>query len=332
MSNEIIAAEAVDKTYEVAIALHERIMMNGAMAASALVEMCRGLKQMRDERLYMALGHSDFEAYCEDRAGIKARQAYNYIAIIERLGADKLSTYADIGVTKLELISRLPFGERDEVLNKATEEGMSASEIKKLLEENKKQGEQISMLEEQLAEIENGPSGTPVPTEEETDARVAEVEKEYKEKISELEKKLAAVPDEAKLRREITKEINDKAKATIEKKVDAAVAEKLEAATAEKVEAAKKEAQASAEGKYKAELDELRSAVDKSTSLNKELESKLKNSDSSHVSVKIYFNSTKESFNSACELVKGMEGEDKEKYKGALKKLLELMGDTVEKI
>lgn len=259
MSNEIIAAEAVDKNFEVAIALHERIMMSGTMAASALVEMCRGLKQMRDERLYTPLGHDNFEAYCEDRAGIKARQAYNYIAIIERLGADKLTEYADVGVTKLELISRLPFGERDEILEKTSEDGMSASEIKKLLEENKKQGEQISMLEEQLAE-------------------------------------------------------------------------KLEVATSEKVEEAKKAVYTELEGKYKAELDELRGAVDRSVTLNKDLEAKVRNSDSSYVSVKIYFNSIKDSFNSACGLVKGMAAEDREKYKAALVKLLDLMKGTVEGI
>ncbi len=336
MSNEIITAEAVDKTYEVAIALHERIMASGSVAASALVEMCRGLKQMRDDRLYSALGHDSFDSYCEDRAGIKARQAYNYIAVFERLGEDKLLNHASVGVTKLELISRLPFGERDEVLNKATEDGMSASEIKKLLEENKKQGEQISMLEEQLAAAEEGPSATPVPTEDEINARIAEVRaqvvKEYDGKISALEKKIAETPDEDDLRRRITKEVTDKQKASMEKKIDAAVKKKLEAAVTEKVEAAKKEAQTAAEGKYKAELDELRAAVDKSAGLNKELQDKPKNSDSSHVSVKIYFNATKESFNSACDLVKGMEGEDKEKYKAALTKLLEVMKNTVDNI
>ena len=330
MSNEIITAEAVDKTYEVAIALHERIMASGSVAASALVEMCRGLKQMRDDRLYSALGHESFDSYCEDRAGIKARQAYNYIAVFERLGEDKLLNHASVGVTKLELISRLPFGERDEVLNKATEEGMSASEIKKLLEENKKQGEQISMLEAELARSEEDTAQVDI------ESRIAEaraaVIKEYDGKISALEKKIAESPDEDVLRRQITKEVTDKQKATMEKKIDAAVKEKLEAAVTEKVEAAKKEAQTAAEGKYKAELDELRAAVDKSAGLNKELQDKLKNSDGSHVSVKIYFNSVKESFNSACDLVKGMEGEDKEKYKAALTKLLEVMKNTVDNI
>ncbi len=328
MSNEIITAEAIDKTYETAIALHERIMMSGAMVATALIEMCRGLKQMRDDRLYIALGHDNFEAYCEDRAGIKSRQAYNYIAIYERFGTDKLESYADIGVTKLELISRLPFGERDEILEKASEEGMSASEIKRLLEENKKQGEQISLLEEQLAEAENGAPRASSPTEDVP----SEKEREYKDKIAELEKKLAESLDEDVLRRQITKEVTDKQKAAMEKKVDAAVKEKLEAATAEKVEAAKKATYAEVEGKYKAELDEMRDTLNRSASLTKELEAKLKNSDSSHVSVKIYFNSAKESFNSACGLIKDMVPEDKEKYKSAMYKLIEMMQEAVNEI
>lgn len=330
MSDEIITAEAVDKTYEVAIALHERIMASGTVAASALVEMCRGLKQMRDDRLYSALGHDSFDSYCEDRAGIKARQAYNYIAVFERLGEDKLLNHANVGVTKLELISRLPFGERDEVLEKASDEGMSASEIKKLLEENKRQGEQISMLEEQLAEAEDDS------TQVDIEALIAEaraaVIKEYDGKLSALEKKIAESPDEDTLRREITKEVTAKQKAAMEKKIDAAVKEKLDTEIAAKVESAKKEAESAAEGKYKAEIDELRAAVDKSSALTHELEAKLKNSDSSHVSVKIYFNSAKESFSSACELIKGMSPEDKEKYKAALTKLLEVMNSTVNNI
>lgn len=84
--SDVIRAEGRDTTYETALELHEAIMHSAQAAALSLMEMCRGLKKMRDTRLYESLGHSSFDDYCEKMAGIRARQAYTYIAVYERFG------------------------------------------------------------------------------------------------------------------------------------------------------------------------------------------------------------------------------------------------------
>ena len=71
-----------------AMQVHESIMSSKASAAAALMEMCKGLKKMRDDRLFHSLGYDDFDVYCEEMAKIRSRQAYNYIATYERLGEE----------------------------------------------------------------------------------------------------------------------------------------------------------------------------------------------------------------------------------------------------
>lgn len=87
-------------------------MANAEIAAGALLEMCQGLKQMRDTKLYLQLNMPTFDAYCEDKVGIKARQAYTYISTYEKLGSTVLQSNANLGITKLELIAQLPAPDR----------------------------------------------------------------------------------------------------------------------------------------------------------------------------------------------------------------------------
>lgn len=55
---------AIDKTKLEAQELHVQIMANGQLAASALLEFARGLKTMRDKRLYQALGYGEAKSRC----------------------------------------------------------------------------------------------------------------------------------------------------------------------------------------------------------------------------------------------------------------------------
>lgn len=135
--------------YTEACALHTQIMTSGEIAANALTEMCRSLKEMRDKKLYTELAYETFETYCEEMAHIKARQAYTYISVYERLGTKLLQSNANLGITKLDMIAQLPVMERDEVLQENDFEGMTAKEVKELVEKVKKQGEQISLLTEE---------------------------------------------------------------------------------------------------------------------------------------------------------------------------------------
>lgn len=144
MSEEIVKSEKYDK----AIKLHTEIIANGQIAAASLCEMCKDLKQMRDEKLYQELGFDTFESYSEEKAGIKARQAYTYITTYENLGKDFLQSNAQLGITKLSMIAALPFYEKDKFIESNNVEDMSSRELKEALEKVTKQGEQISFLQE----------------------------------------------------------------------------------------------------------------------------------------------------------------------------------------
>ena len=156
MDNKIIDVppNEVTETYQEALKLHQEIMANGAIAAQALYEMCRGLKRMRDEKLYTQLGYEDFDTYCVEKANFKKRQAHNYITAYEQLGKEFLQSNAQLGITKLELLTHVPALDRSEFMENNDVSELSVSELKKRIEEleyeNGLKGEQLSMLQEQV--------------------------------------------------------------------------------------------------------------------------------------------------------------------------------------
>ena len=149
-----VTPNEVTEAYQEALKLHQEIMANGAIAAQALYEMCRGLKRMRDEKLYVSLGYDDFDTYCVEKANFKKRQAHNYITAYEQLGKEFLQSNAQLGITKLELLTHVPALDRSEFMENNDVSELSVSELKKRIEEleyeNGLKGEQISMLQERV--------------------------------------------------------------------------------------------------------------------------------------------------------------------------------------
>ena len=84
---------------------------------------------MRDGKLYKELGYQNFEDYCETEVGIKRRQVYNYISIVEKLPEDFVQPVAQIGMSKLYLLSTLSEGEREEVMQTTDVEKVSKREL-----------------------------------------------------------------------------------------------------------------------------------------------------------------------------------------------------------
>lgn len=158
MANEIIAANASNPEYSAALALHQQIITNGTIAANALLEMCRCLKQMRDDKLYTALGYDDFGVYCEDKANIKSRQAYTYIKIYEELPPAFLQSNANLGVTKLELLTHVNPLDRKEFMEQVNADELTVNELKAEIErlkvENCEKGEQLSLFEDKTKSLE----------------------------------------------------------------------------------------------------------------------------------------------------------------------------------
>lgn len=89
-----------------ALALHYEIMAAAQTAAASLLDLARKIKRMRDTSGYKALGFDSLEAYTMATMGMKQRQAYNYIAIAEKLPAQLIEQNAAAGVTKLALLAR----------------------------------------------------------------------------------------------------------------------------------------------------------------------------------------------------------------------------------
>ena len=81
MEKEIITTTTneVSETYKTAVQTHQRILANGEICAQSLLEICKDLKKMRDEKLYEEFGYAAFDEYTEKAVGIKPRQAYTYI-------------------------------------------------------------------------------------------------------------------------------------------------------------------------------------------------------------------------------------------------------------
>ena len=86
-----------------AFVLHNQIMVNGTLATQYLLTMCKDLKTMRDEKLYIELGYNDFGEYCDKAVGIGSRQGYTYIQSFEKLGAKLIEENSHLGITTLSI-------------------------------------------------------------------------------------------------------------------------------------------------------------------------------------------------------------------------------------
>jgi F0F1-type ATP synthase membrane subunit b/b' len=233
MDNQITTMQEVTPATQKAYDTHARILANGQVMARALVDVCHDLKTMRDEGLYTELGYDTFEEYAEQACGIKQRQAYSYISAYEKLGQKYMADHADLGITKLELISQISSYEREEFLEDVDAESATVRELKAEVERYKKQTEQLTF---DLGQAQSELSEAPEPVD--TDALRSSIEQEVKAKYSaqleELQQRADAAPDPEVIRKEAEKEAAKEykaklatAKADAEKKAKAAV-EKLE--------------------------------------------------------------------------------------------------------
>ena len=112
-----------------------KIKSNAQIAQGALWEMCKGLAEMRDSKLYKELGYSSFEEYSEQEIGIKRRQAYNYISIFETFKNESVQPVAqNLGMRKLLLLAKLDEQERNKIIDTVAVEDIT---VKKLEEEIK---------------------------------------------------------------------------------------------------------------------------------------------------------------------------------------------------
>ncbi len=188
-------------TQSEAIELHFEIKKNGELAAVALVEFCKGLKKMRDSRLYCEFGYETFEEYAEKEFSLKQRQAYNYIQALEGLGETVLQSNANLGITKLKILSEIPRLESENFLENNDVDNMTARELKEAIEKLKAKEEQISFLTMENSELNKN--------KEELEKDIEESVKIEKERDS-LKEQLEDASDEISLLKAELKELTDK--------------------------------------------------------------------------------------------------------------------------
>lgn len=265
------AGSGIDQTsvgYQEAMALHTQIITSASVAATALIDMCRDLKKMRDSRQYLHLGYSDFDGYVENAVGIKARQAYTYISTVERLGESVLQSNAQLGITKLSLLAGLPESSRTEVIESGEASELSVRELKELTEKLTAAQDQISFLEEQL-EIKVTENIT-APHENSADIAALATEK------ADLEAELIALKKEkAEAEKTVKKKIAEQVKAAKEEEKIAAkkaAAKELEEAKKSALEAGVELGRQAAEKGLEAIEREKASALAKAAELEKKLQ------------------------------------------------------------
>ena len=151
MSEEIMLTEK-----QQAEALHKQITGYGEVIYQSLYGMCTAIKQMRDSKLYRAIGFDTFEGYAENKLGMKSSQVYKYIAIADRLAEDFVHSSGQIGIQKLYLLAMAPEETRTEIVQNTDLNDTTVRELKmKLAQAEKKNevlSEQVSEAEQQAAD------------------------------------------------------------------------------------------------------------------------------------------------------------------------------------
>ncbi len=151
MANEITAQHAK------ALDLHNRIMVSAQLVQTNLWDMCNGLKEMRDGKLYKELGYQNFEEYCDTEFNISRRNAYYYISIIENMSEENVKTFSQIGKSKLYLLSTLSEADQQKITAENDVSEMTVKELEKEIKYLKdKNNEMDRQLDEQgglLAEM-----------------------------------------------------------------------------------------------------------------------------------------------------------------------------------
>lgn len=169
--NELIIKEDSELTLEQKefMKTHNNILTAGAVISTNLINLAQNLKKMRDEKLYKTIEYDSFEDYAEQVCGLKRRQAYSYIQVVENLSQEFVQSTAQIGITKLSLLASLESEEKEKIIETVAIEDVSVKQLKEeikrlknkndtLIEKKAKIEEEKQALENQLSMLQNDDS------------------------------------------------------------------------------------------------------------------------------------------------------------------------------
>lgn len=146
MSNELSGKRAK------ALELHNKILVSAQLAQTNLWEMCSGLKEMRDGKLYKELGYQNFEEYCESEHSFSRQQAHKYISIVENIKPENVNPGLHLGVRKLYLLSTLSESEQAEITGKIDVENTTVKELEQEIRILKSDKEHLQFSNTNLVE------------------------------------------------------------------------------------------------------------------------------------------------------------------------------------
>lgn len=310
-----------------AVAMHYEIVEAARQTANSLLELGRKLKRMKDSGLYKTLGYESFGDYTEQAVGIRQRQAYNYISVVESLPARLIEENAAAGVTKLALLSKLGPEDREEVAGDLA--NITVKQLEQLIAEKKSLEEQLSIFQQE-AEAEPEPAPE-VDTEAVREQVRAELQADHDKEIEEMQ---AAAKSKAEAAAREAKEKLRKAKEDLTKRVaelEEAHRKELDRAKAEAAAAAAKEQQDKAAAQVAAAEKAEEEAKQKAETMAKQLA--LAN-DEDGLRFSLLFEEMQEKANAMLELagkIKDKGDPDRaEKYLSALGRGLEALRQTIE--
>ena len=305
--------------------LHRHIVECGITAATAIADMGRSLKTMRDGKLYKAMGYETFGDYVENNGdySFKERQAYNYIKIYENCGEHFLQTNAAIGVTKLELLSKLERAEQQEVAEEYDLCGMSVDEVKELIKSKQQMGEQLSLFAEEIEELKNRA---------EENANIEDKLSEALDKIKRLEaleQKYARQTERLKAQVEAKESVA----AMLKNEVEELKSRPVEVATEEPSEAQREAIRSEVTAELKAKYDaDLAAARENQRAEIAEIEKKLKTAspDETRVVLKMYFERVQKDVTAFVERVEDIaDSAERKKFKAGIAKWLGMIVQQV---
>ena len=322
-----------------AAAMHFEIVQAAKHAVDSLLDLSRKLKRMRDSGRYKELGFATFGEYTEAAVGIKQRQAYNYISVVESLPARLIEENAAAGVTKLALLAKLNPEERED-LTGDTLANISVADLKKLVEERDAMAKQLSMFQEakQVETVADVNTIPPEPVDVEEIRRQAaeetrrQLEKEFQNERAKMEAEKAEAVNAATMKAE-------KAAASEVRKAKQEAATKAAEETAQQVKKAVEEAtRAAAEAQEAKDRQQLEQARQAEAEAKKEAEALAKqmqlNTDEDGVRFVLLFEQMRDKVDAMQELAKTMKEAGKEeqaaKYLAALRGALGAMRDNLE--
>lgn len=171
----------ISQNHNKAVELHNKILVSAQLAQNNLWDMCSGLKEMRDGKLYKELGYQNFEEYCGAEFNMSRRNAYHYISILENMKPENVKTFSHFGKSKLFLLSTLSEENQQKITAENDVESMTVKQLEAQIKQLKSDNDRLS--------------GTNADIKEQLDIAREDYRNVHQEKL-ELRKQVAHLKDE----------------------------------------------------------------------------------------------------------------------------------------